>query len=68
MVNKEIWSNEELDKVLQTYAETFKNGLLTFDEEPIPEGTSGFWNSHYIDKLTTNIELIMKSLQHVEDA
>ena len=36
MVNKEIWSNEELDKVLQTYAETFKNGLLTFDEEPIP--------------------------------
>ena len=39
-----------------------------FEEDPIPKGSSGFLNTHYIDKMNSSIELIVRSLEQVEEA
>ena len=57
-----------LEKVLDDYSEDYRANKITFGESIFPAGSSGFWNSHLIDKVSTGIEKIMFIIGRIENA
>jgi len=51
-----------LELLFKRYSEDFHAQKVTFEEDLIPSGSSGYWNSHLIDKMNTGIEKILLSI------
>lgn len=63
-----LTNTQQFEDCLKSFSQLFKNGKIVLEIDPTPAGSSGFWNSHLIDKMSALIESIVANTAKIESS
>ena len=59
-------SIEQLEDCLMSFSQQYKAGKIVLPNDVIMQGSSGFWNSHLIDRMSLAIERMLASITKLD--